>query len=72
MMFSEMIAEIMTAFSQFSLEYILKKMSFPQFYHWYDLAIWKLYDVPVKIKSSITAEEIKSKFVWNVEKKRWC
>ena len=68
-----MITEVMSAFG-YTPEYILWKWSMPQFYLWYDMAIWKNYDYKirwVKESDNQTAEEINKMFVKNEKTGRW-
>lgn len=74
-MYSEMIAEIMRTFPQFSLNDILWDMTLKQFFMWYGHALQIQYNIPLKLKDtndySDELEKANNLFKWDTKKQRW-
>jgi len=70
-----MIADIMHAFSQFSYDYLMYKITFKQFLLWHMQALRVKHGIEVNLNDNYNVkeelDEINNKFLWNDERKRW-
>jgi hypothetical protein len=65
-----MVGRIIHVFPSMSVEYVLWKLSFPQFFIWHDRAV-EISTGQVIKRDRTTIDEIKSRFEWDEEKGRY-
>lgn len=70
-MISRFAAVIMNTFPAYDLEKLMWKISFQQFFLLHDRAVELRTGKRIDLPDSTTADEIKSGFVYDEEKKRW-